>query len=278
MHYSSCPRLKLFSSWLPFFLGLLTGAVASPPSWPQFRGPGCSGVGAQARPPVVVSPTNGVLWSMAVPWSPSSPCIWGQRLFLTTFDDGQLQTRCYDLRNGSLLWSKGLKPEKLEAFHITENSPAAPTPATDGKRIVCYFGFFGLVGYDLKGNELWRHPLSVAMSGGGFGTGTSPIIVGKLVILDRDQDQNSSLLAVDLATGKTVWETSRPDATGSFGTPVIWRNDGVDQIVVPGCLRLRGYNLKDGTELWTASGTAAFACTTPVVGDRWLCYAAWSPG
>ncbi len=24
--------------------------------------------------------------------------------------------------------------------------------------------------------------------------------------------------AVDVVTGKTVWETSRPDATGSFGT------------------------------------------------------------
>jgi outer membrane protein assembly factor BamB len=249
---------------------------------PRLLGPSSavdsSGVAAQAKPPVVVSPTNGVLWSVDVPWSPSSPCIWGERLFLTTFDEQQLQTRCYDLRDGKLLWSRGLKPEKLEAFHLTENSLAAPTPATDGKRLVSYFGSFGLVCYDLMGTELWRHPLPVAVSGGGFGTGTSPAVAGRLVILNRDQDQNSSLLAVDVATGKTVWETSRPDATGSFGTPVVWRNDGVDQIVVPGCLRLKGYDLKTGKELWTASGTASFACTTPVVGDGWLYYAAWSPG
>jgi outer membrane protein assembly factor BamB len=199
-------------------------------------------------------------------------------LFLATFDQGELQTRCYDLRDGKLLWTCGVKPEKLEAYHTTDNSPAAPTPATDGKRVVSYFGSFGLICFDLKGRELWRHPLSVAMSGGGFGTGTSPIIAGGLVILDRDQDQNSSLLAVDVGTGKTFWEIPRPDATGSFGTPVLWQNDGVDEVVVPGCLRLKGYNLKDGKEQWMASGTATFTCTTPVVGDGWLYYAAWSPG
>ena len=199
----------MLSVWLPCFLGLVTGAMAGAPSWPQFRGLDCSGVSAQAKPPVMVNPTNGVLWSIEVPWSPSSPCIRGERLFLTTFDDGQVQTRCYDLRDGNLIWTRGLKPEKLEAFHTTENSPAAPTPATDGKHIVCYFGSFGLVCYDLNGRELWRHPLSVAISGGGYGTGTSPIMVGRLVVLDRDQDKNSSLLAVDVVTGKTVWETSR---------------------------------------------------------------------
>jgi outer membrane protein assembly factor BamB len=275
---SASTLLKTPTVWLPCFLGVLTSAVASAASWPQFRGPDCSGVAVEATPPVVVSPTNRVLWSIDVPWSPSSPCIWGERLFLTTFDEGQLQTRCYNLRDGKLVWSSGIRPEKLEAFHTTENSPAAPTPATDGTRIVSYFGSFGLVCYDLKGKELWRRPLAVAISGGGFGTGTSPVIVGGLVILDRDQDQNSSLLAVDVATGKTIWETARPDATGSFGTPVIWRNDGVDEVVVPGCLRLKGYDLKTGSELWTASGTAAFTCTTPVVGDGWLYYAAWSPG
>jgi outer membrane protein assembly factor BamB len=275
---SSSQCRKLLTVLLPCFLGFLTSLVAGTATWPQFRGPDCSGVAAEATPPVVVSPTNGVLWRIDVPWSPSSPCVWGERLFLTTFDDGQLQTRCYDQRDGNLLWSGGLKPEKLEAFHITENSPAASTPATDGKHLVSYFGSFGLVCYGPKGKELWRHPLAVAISGGGYGTGTSPVIAGRLIILNRDQDLNSTLLAVDVETGKTVWETSRPDATGSFGTPIIWHNNGVDEVVVPGCLRLKGYDLKTGKEIWTVSGTAGFACTTPVVGDGWLYFAAWSPG
>src|SRR5258708_7723917 len=77
---SSCPCLKMLSAWLPCFLGLATSAMASTPGWPQFRGPDCSGVATQARPPIVVNPTNGVLWSIEVPWSPSSPSIWGEQL------------------------------------------------------------------------------------------------------------------------------------------------------------------------------------------------------
>jgi outer membrane protein assembly factor BamB len=68
------------------------------------------------------------------------------------------------------------------------------------------------------------------MSGGGFGSGTSPIIAGNLVVVNRDQHQDSSLFAVDLRTGKTVWETPRPQAKGSFGTPIIWRNGSADQV------------------------------------------------
>jgi len=264
------------------FIGCLAlhgvGAEASTAIWPQFRGPNGSGVSTSAHPPVKIGPTNAVLWSVEVPWSPSSPCIWGERIFLTTFDRGELQTRCYNTEDGSVLWQKGVKPEKLEAYHKTENSPAAPTPATDGQHVVSYFGSFGLVCYGMLGAEIWRHPLPVALSGGGFGTGTSPIIAGKLIVLDRDQDQNSSLVAVDAATGKTAWEAPRPDATGSFGTPIIWRNAGAQEVVVPGCLWLKGYDLKTGEEDWMAEGMAAFSCTTPVVGADWLFFAGWSPG
>jgi outer membrane protein assembly factor BamB len=225
-----------------------------------------------------ISPTNGVLWAANVPWSPSSPCVNGGQIFLTTFSDGQLQTCCYSGENGALLWSRSLNAEKLELFHNTEGSPAAGTPAIDGKRLVSYFGSFGLVAYDLKGKELWRHPLPVAMSGGSFGSGTSPIIVGGRVILNRDQDQNSSLLALDVATGKTIWETPRSESHGSFGTPVIWRNNGSDEVIAPGSVRLKAYDLKTGNERWFLDGVPGLACTTPAIGDDLLFFAGWSPG
>jgi hypothetical protein len=75
---------------------------------------------------------------------------------------------------------------------------------------------------------------------------------------------------VDLRMGNTAWETPRPDARGSFGTPILWRNDGIDEVITPGSLRLKGYALKTGLEDWLVQGTAPFACTTPVVGDGLL--------
>ncbi|HTL58033.1 MAG TPA: PQQ-binding-like beta-propeller repeat protein [Candidatus Limnocylindrales bacterium] len=251
---------------------------AATPAWPAFRGPNCSGVATDAKPPVQISPTNSVLWKIQVPWSPSSPCIWGDQLFLTTFADNELQTRCYERGDGKLVWSRGLKADKLEMFHSTESSPAASTPATDGRHLVSYFGSFGLVCYDLHGKELWRYPLPLALSLGGYGTATCPMIAGHLAIVSRDRDDASSLLAVDLRTGKKAWETPRPDSYGSFGTPIVWKNEQVEEIVVPGSLRLKGYALKTGKEDWNIDGVTAFACTTPVTGDGLLFFAAWSDG
>ncbi len=256
----------------------LASAETSVPNWPQFRGANCAGISADAKPPVKISPTENVLWSIDVPWSPSSPSVWGEHIFLTTFNDGQLETRCHARADGKLLWAKGVKPASVEIFHRSDGSPAASTPATDGKHVVSYFGSFGLVCHDVDGAELWRHPLPVALSGGSFGTGTSPIIVGNRVLLNRDQDQGSSLLAVDLETGKTVWETPRPDAVGSFGTPIFWQNEGVDEVVLAGSLRIKGYDLKTGAERWVVDGITGFVCTTPVIGDGMLFFAGWSPG
>ena len=131
---SSDSEMKLMqkSSSLICLLGCGALALSAMPStsfsrgsWPQFRGPDCSGTVDDASPPVKISPTNNVIWKTAVPWSPSSPCVWAQRIFLTTYAEGELQTRAYNAADGRLLWSKGIKPEKLELFHRTEGSPAA---------------------------------------------------------------------------------------------------------------------------------------------------------
>ena len=286
-HFLSVTRTAMFSKrflcrhsvTLSALLGFsAAGGTASIENWSQFRGPNGSGTLADARPPVEIGPTNGVLWNIEVPWSPSSPCIWKDRIFLTTFSAGELQTRGYDRTNGRLLWTRAIKPAQLETFHNTDGSPAASTPVTDGYRVVSYFGSFGVLCHDLAGKELWRLRLPVAVSGGGYGSGTSPIIVKSKIIINRDQDENASLLALNLANGKKLWNTARLDARGSFGTPVVWDNQGEDEIVIAGSGRLKGYDLKTGRERWLVDGVASFACTTPVIGGGMLFFAGWSPG
>src|SRR2546425_41632 len=53
--------------------------------WPQFRGPNSSGLGG-GKPPVHFGPGQNVLWKVAVGSGLSSPIVWGQRVFLTEFD------------------------------------------------------------------------------------------------------------------------------------------------------------------------------------------------
>jgi outer membrane protein assembly factor BamB len=257
-------------------LAVLSGNTAE--NWPAFRGPNSSGVSQAARPPVKFGPDESVAWRKAVPWSPSSPCIWGERIFLTTFSDGRLETRCYSRNLGNLVWTRIARAEKLEEFHQTEGSPAASTPTTDGRRVVSYFGSCGLLCYDVDGNELWRYLLPVAITAGNFGSGTSPIIVGDRVILNRDVAVNSSILAVDLATGKKIWETPRPESPTSYSSPIVWNRDGVDEIVMSGSLSLNAYDVKSGAQRWVVHGLPSYTCTTPVIGDGLLYFAGWSPG
>lgn len=251
---------------------------AAPGNWPAFRGANSSGVAEAAHPPVKISPTDGVLWSAEIPWSPSSPCVWGDRIFLTTFHDGKLETRAHSATDGKLLWAKTVTPPKLEEFHATEGSPAASTPATDGKIVVSYFGSFGLVAHDFAGKQLWQHPLPVADTMGNFGSGTSPVIVGDRVILNRDLATGSHILALNLKTGKKVWDTPRPDSVTSYGSPIVWSHDGLTEIVMAGSLSMKAYDPKTGVERWVQRGLASYTCTTPVVGDGLLFYAGWSPG
>ena len=50
--------------------------------WPQFRGPGGSGVADGQKPPIHFGPGSNELWKVAVPSGASSPCVWGKSIFL----------------------------------------------------------------------------------------------------------------------------------------------------------------------------------------------------
>jgi outer membrane protein assembly factor BamB len=247
-------------------------------AWPAFRGPNSSGLSAGARPPSRIGPTNNVLWSADLPWSPSSPCVSGDRIFLTTFADGKLETRAYSTAGGKLLWSRVAPADKLEEYHPASGSPATATPVADGHCVISYFGSYGLICYDLDGKELWQQRMPVAKTHGSFGSGTSPILAGDRVILNRDLLAGSSLLAFDVKDGHKLWETPRPELPTSYSTPILWKQDGLAELIVAGSLSLRAYDPMTGGERWRVQGLPAAACTTPVIGGDWLYFAGWSPG
>lgn len=269
--------MKTTLSLLALALAATTSLPAADDWWPQFRGPNAAGISDSSKPPVEFGPGANQLWKVAVPAGSSSPCIWEDRIFLTAFEDGKLWTLCLQRSDGRLLWKRDAKAMRLEDFHPAEGSPAASTPVTDGERVVSYFGSCGLICHDLEGKELWRYEMSPAITAGSFGSGGSPFIAQGLVFVNRDQATDSSLLAVDLMTGEKAWQTARPDVQQSFGTPIYWNNEGADEIVMSGAVKLKAYDLKTGKERWSLDGMPSFTCTTPVLGDGMLYFAGWSP-
>lgn len=245
--------------------------------WPQFRGPGGSGIAEEQKPPVELGPDKNVKWKVAAPSGLSSPIIVGDRLVITAFDDNELFTIAFNRSDGSQAWSTHAPAEKIESYYKPQGSPAASTCATDGQRIVSYFGSCGVFCYDLDGNELWRYDLPPAQTIAGFGTGNSPIIVDGLVILDREETKDPKIVAIDLATGNPKWEKKRA-SNSAFSTPAVWETPSGKQIVTPGFKKMIGYNLANGDEVWHVDGMPSACCTTPVAADGKLFFAGWSPG
>jgi outer membrane protein assembly factor BamB len=253
--------------------------AADVPAWPQFRGPGGTGVAATDKPPVKLGPDTNVLWAVPVPSGMSSPVIAGNRIFLTAFDGGKLFTVAYDCMTGREVWRKEAAAKKIETYMKAEGSPATASCATDGTKVVSYFGSCGLFCYDVAGTELWKYELPCAATDGDFGSGVSPVIADGKVVLARDlkKELGSMLLCVDLATGSRVWETKREGFITAWCTPAVIDAPTGKQIALPGYGRMVGYALADGKEQWTVPGMPSACCTTPVVVDGHLVFAGWAP-
>lgn len=267
---------KVFALLL-FFVATSLARGAEDLAWPQFRGPGASGIAMDEKPPVEIGTDKNVKWKVAAPEGLSSPIVVDDKLVITAFDDGKLYTIAYSRADGSEAWRAEAPAEKIEKFLKGEGSPAASTSATDGEHIVSYFGSCGLFCYDLAGKELWHYKMPTADTLAGFGTGVSPVIADGLVILARDEMQGSKILAVDIKTGKPKWEKPRKSIC-SYSTPVVWDTPAGKQIVMPGHGRMIGYDLATGDERWYVEGMPSSPCTSPVTSGENLLWAGWSPG
>jgi outer membrane protein assembly factor BamB len=264
------------ASWITVAATVALSSVAGAADWPQFRGPNASGIG-DGTPPVEFGPSQNVLWKTTVGSGLSSPIVAQGRVFLTEFDRAtkQLATLCIDQRTGKLRWRRTVAAAQIEEVHGI-SSPAASTPATDGERVYVYFGSYGLVSFDLDGTLLWerRFPLSQNI----YGAAASPIVAGDLLILNH-QGKEAYLLGVNRRDGRTVWKTDRSRFQYGWSTPVFWRHDGIDEILVLGGdfgpnQRLMAYNLADGAERWWVAGLPPSGKSTPVIGGGMVFFAA----
>lgn len=245
-----------------------SSALFAQPHWPQFRGPNGLGISTSAQPPVQFGPDQNVIWKVATPAGHSSPCVWGDRVFLTGVDGKKLITLAIDRSNGKELWRKEVAVEKLEAHHKT-SSPVTATPAADGECVYAYFGSFGLIAYGHDGQEAWRKAMPTPKNK--YGMSASPILHKDALIQLIDTDGGDSrLLALNRKTGEPLWTQERTRFTAGWSTPLIWSHDGQDEIVAVGVSRLMAYDPQTGTPRWWVDGFPQETVNSPVAGDGML--------
>jgi outer membrane protein assembly factor BamB len=274
--------------------------VAAPDAggWPGFRGPGASGVADGMRLPDTWDITSGthIKWKIAIPGlAHSSPIVWGDRLFVTSavssrpdasfrpglYGDGDASDDrtpqrwmifAIDRQSGKIVWERvAHQGTPREKRHI-KSTYASATPATDGRMVVASFGSHGVHAYDVNGAPLWKVDLG-RMDVGAYdiptfewGTASSPIIWNGLVILQVDTQADSFLIALDAASGKTVWKTPREELP-SWGTPTVAHTTSGPVLVANASNFIRGYDPRTGRELWKLGGSSKITAPTPIFAD-----------
>lgn len=267
-------------------------------NWPSFRGMEAAGVAEKQNLPDKWDGKTGenILWRTPIPGlAHSSPVVWGQRVFVTSavssdpkasfkpglYGDGDAsQDRspqkwtiyAVDKRTGKIVWERvAHEGTPLEKRHM-KSTYASSTPATDGRIVVAWFGSQGVFAYDVNGRFLWKVDIGRINLGAydiptyEWGPASSPIIWNNFVILQCDTQDDSFLLALDADTGKQVWKTER-DELPSWGTPTVAMTSAGPELVTNASNYVRGYDPRNGKELWKLGRSSKITAPTPLFAD-----------
>ena len=199
--------------------------------WPGWRGPLGTGLAPKANPPVEWSETKNVKWKVALPGTgTSTPVIWQDKIYiLTAMPVAETSASAAPPAAPAAARPAPERPAATQAEtrqRPTGENVELGTPPTRGPRV-----------QEQERGQRGR--------GGGFGGGGEP-----------QQEHRFVLMALDRATGKTLWErTARVevpheghhrDHGHASGSPV---TDGEHLIVFFGSQGLYGYDM-EGKKLW----------------------------
>jgi outer membrane protein assembly factor BamB len=167
---------------------------------------------------------------------------------------------CLNLESGSVEWQKEFYAGRPPGGRHRKNSFVSETPVTDGKSVYVYVANLGLYAFDVKGKALWSAPQEAMPIYMDFGTGSSPVLVGDLLVIVNDNEKRPFIAAYDKRTGREVWKKDRDvrakgptPARSGWVTPFIWRHERQAEIVTVGPGKAISYDVK-GKELWTMEG------------------------
>ncbi len=217
------------------------------------------------NPPDEWASTKNLRWRTSIDAGGySSPIVSANRIFITA-EMGSLF--CLDMADGRILWKKDLfsvdSPDiprelspKLMRGCGGDSKQSTPTPTSNGQ-LVFSINAMGLAAcYDIHGNQKWIQIVDTAGDEEYFSS--SPVFHGDRIILTW-----GCLLALDAATGRTVWKA--PDVLPTHGTPLVTRIGDIDVIITPGGSIVR---VTDGEVL--CSGLFESTFTTPLVVENVL--------
>ena len=267
-------QLSLFALAVP----LVLAAPAPAQDWSNWRGPSWNGSTSVVGLPTDFSKEKHVAWVADLPGpGAGTPIVSGDAVFVSAADEEakELVALMLERKSGKVVWQRavgsGYVPAgKGEKTRLDRRANyAAPSPVTDGKLAIFFFGNGDLVAVDLAGEERWRRNIQADCGDFAFQwsfSATPTLWDGKLFlpVLQRDapvdgrgrEGGRSFLLAMDPATGKTLYEHERPtearvESRESYATatPHVGA-EGRKELLLVGGDMITAHDPATGKELW----------------------------
>ena len=245
-------------------------------SWSRFRGEGGRGVNERCRVVVPWKPEQ--VTKIPLPGSGNgSPVVWGNRAFLVAANDDNADriVVAIDLETNQIVWEKRYPSTKHRLHQFS--TYASTTPCVDEDGIVIAWGepeHVVVKRFSHQGGELWSRDFGRYVSQHGFGT--SPMLVdGKVILLDsQDAEElepgvapgSDRMLALDLRTGSTLWETPLPTRRVCYGVPSVRAVNGIKELVCATTgLGIFGMDLETGKVLWNHDCFKQRVCASTLI-------------
>lgn len=242
---------------------MLVSGVASGDDWMQWRGPELNGTCEAINLPESWNLAAGktIVWTCDLPGTgQSTPVIAGDRIFLTISDNHELIAACVDRKSGKIVWKQktGTGREALR-----RGTMAHPSAVTDGETVCFLFGQGTMAGFTLDGKQLWKRELEEerGLLATKFGFSSSPLLHNGTLFIpllyrtdpkDENTEPSTTLMAVDLKTGKTLWTADRPtpatkESLDSYITPIV----GNKGIILTGADLVTSHDSANGRIQWS---------------------------
>jgi outer membrane protein assembly factor BamB len=291
------PRARLASVVALF----LTSTVVAADDWPAWRGPVGTGVTSETGLPQEWSDTRGVAWRVRLPGTGvSSPVVAGPHVFVTSqigagrrragnhpslvqgsdagernlggaasAPDGVIRfaVTAYRWSDGDRAWHHELRADGPLADVHDKHNLSSPSPVTDGKTVIAWFGTGQVVAVDAAtGTPRWTKHLGREY--GAFeinwGHASSPALHAGLAIFPCYHENGSYLLALDALTGDVRWKRDRQPGAHSYSTPLVVAHGGRAAIVLNSSRGVEAFDAASGTPLWHIVEENRFPIPMPV--------------
>jgi outer membrane protein assembly factor BamB len=188
---------------------LLSPIGAQADDWPRFLGPNANGTSSETN--LIDSfPAEGppLIWEKDIGTGYSAPSIRDGKLLLHHRLRNEEIVAAYQLPQGGQLWRYAYPSSFVDPYGY--NNGARCTPLLTSNRCFTFGAEGKLLCLDLQnGKPVWQRDTQKdwEIPEAFFGVGSTPLLEANLLIVMVGGQPNSGVVALDAATGKTIWES-----------------------------------------------------------------------